>query len=103
MNQVDGWRVGTPLRGIIADQAKRSTNFHLFSLDKTPDTVKKAFSAVRKAEMDWPWLLAIAQSTLASNEEMIVAALTDVEGNCLSAIPLVRRGRLFRAATSCYT
>jgi hypothetical protein len=53
--------------------------------------------------MHWSWIVTMEQSVIGSGEELVIAALLDDQGLCLSAIPVVRTQGVLRAATSFYT
>ena len=75
----------------------------ILPFDAVPPSVRDAFLSAGRAETDWSWFVTMAQSVIGPGEELVIAALLDRQGGCHSALPLVRTGNAFRAATSCYT
>lgn len=75
----------------------------LIPFDDVPASVKDVFSAAGRAEANWSWFTTMAQAVIGPDEELVIAALLNHQGDCRSALPVVRTGKVLRAATSCYT
>lgn len=76
---------------------------HILPLAAVSSSVRDVFLSTVPAETDWSWFVTMAQSVVGPGEDLAIAALLDQWGICRSALPLVRRGSVFRGATSCYT
>lgn len=75
----------------------------ILPFDAVPASVRDVFRSAGRAESDWSWFVTLAQSALGSGDELVIAALSDRQGVCRSALPLFREKNVLRSATCCYT
>jgi len=63
--------------------------FETFKLQETPLQIREFFDAQPRPESSWGWFQTLAQTTLSSDQTVVIAALRDAAGAVVSAIPLI--------------
>jgi len=63
--------------------------FETFKLQETPLQIREFFDAQPRPESSWGWFQTLAQTTLSSDQTVLIAALRDAAGAVVSAIPLI--------------
>jgi len=78
--------------------------FETFKFQETPLQVREFFDAQPRPESGWRWFHTLAQTTLSSDQKVLIAALRDDAGAVVSAIPLIANDTsALRGLTSPYT
>jgi hypothetical protein len=75
----------------------------IYPVGAAPAPVRDVFLSSGWPEMHWSWIVTMEQSVIGSGGELVIAALLDDHGLCLSAIPAIRNKGVLRSATSFYT